>query len=202
SSADGAPSRPSLRGAARGHAGGARSRAPGGERASHASDRREPGVYAAAARRNWRTVVSGVRLARPWLMPLRVSRLTLAAPSAIVLLSTSAELWDLAAVHRLDVLSAVALAALASASAYVIRRQRLFLGRTDRVTTVITHATATGIVTSGMTSTLTLLLGLSLLVSTIVFPPEVVGAWITSASGPVGLWVHARLAAIVASVGL
>lgn len=137
-------------------------------------------------------------------MPLRLSRLTLAAVSAIVLLPTSAEMWDLADVHRLDVLSAVALAALASASAYVIRRQRLFLGRTDRVTeqTVITHATATGIVTIGMTSTLILLLGLSLLVSTIVFPPEVVGAWITSASGPVGLWVHARLAAIVASVGL
>ena len=161
--------------------------------------------YAAAIARNWRTVLSGIRLARPWSLPFRLSRLTLAALAAIVLLPTTAEIWELADAHRLDVLSTVAAVSLVFTSVFIIKRQRLFLGRTDRVTeqTVITHAVVTGIVSLGMLSTLLLLLVVSLGLSVLFFPAEVVVGWMNrGASDGAVLVTYARVAAMLGAIGL
>jgi len=160
--------------------------------------------YLRAVSRNWRPVVHAIRSARPWLLPLRLSRITAAAVATIVILTTTAESWDLAASNDLPTLAALALLALVATVAFVITRQRLVLGRDELLAeqAVVTRVSVLGVVTIGLAVTFVLLTCMTLAMVWMLFPRELVDAWVTGPGPAVDDLIYLQLALLLSAIGL
>lgn len=160
--------------------------------------------YLQAAWENRDDVGSAIRLARPWMFPLRLSRLTTAACSALVVLLLTAETWDLAMNQHGGVVAALATVVLLATTAYVLHRQRLLVRRSRRLTeqTVIANVSLTCTVLLGLLVTWTGLFGLVLLAARTLYPRELVAEWAASLGAAPGLPHFLVLAGFVASLGL
>lgn len=150
-------------------------------------------------------ILSAVRLARPWLFPVRLSRLTTAACSALVLLLITAETWDLAMNQPPALVATMGVLVLLATTGFVLHRQRLLVVRgrrrlTER--TVITNVSITLTVLLGLGWTFLLLFLLVLGATRLLYPPELVAEWAASLDGRVAGWRYLLLAGFVASLGM
>lgn len=167
--------------------------------------RRSPaGFYLQAAWENRDDVWSAVRLARPWMFPIRLSRLTTAACSALVVLLLTAETWDLGMSQRVPIVLALATAVLLATTGYVLHRQRLLVRRARRLTeqTVITNVSLTFTVLLGLLVTYAGLFCLVLLAARVLYPAGLVAEWAASLAAPPAVGRYLVLAGFVASLGL
>jgi len=161
--------------------------------------------YPRAVWMNLDDIWSAVRLAQPWMFPVRLSRLTTAAASALVILLITAEAWDLGMNQRPGFVVALSVLTLLATTAYVLKRQRLLVRRgRGRLTeqTVVTNVSIALTVMLGLGVTYAALYGLTLLLARVLFPDPLVATWAASLDGGVGARHYLVLAGFVAALGI
>lgn len=162
------------------------------------------GFYLRAAWMNRGEIGSALSQAKPWHFPIRLSRLTTAALSGVLVLIHTAEVWEVATAQGAWVLVGLALAVLAGTAGYVLHRQRLVLRRNGAPLTeqtVVTNVSASLIVGFGMLTTYMGLFVLAFLLAWLVFPPDVVASWLSGDAGA-DMGAQMRIATFLASVGI
>lgn len=163
-----------------------------------------------AARAAWinrREIVQAIFAARPWEFPQRLSRLTIASVSTIVVLYMTAEAWDLALSQTWPQIAVLIFGALATTTAYVVVRQQLLLrrGKLRSEQMVVTAASALGIVLTGMLLTWTGLFSIGVGVASLLFHPNLIASWAASSSlqaEELGVFETCKMGLFVASLGL
>ena len=147
---------------------------------THGRSRGSVRFYLASAWINSHEIFDAVQHARPWEFPRRLSRLTTAAMSSLIVLMLTAESWDLALSQTPTRMLALLAVALVSTTVFVIRRQRLLTRREHRRLTeqvVVSNVSTVLIVAAGMASMAVLLFGISLLAGWGLFGSELVARW-------------------------
>ena len=151
-------------------------------------------------------IVSSVIQAKPWEFPLRLSRLTTAALSTLMILMMTAEVWELGMNQPLLFIGLFSFVVLLGTSAFIIKRQKLLLQRNRQRLTeqiVITNTTITLVVILGMATTYGLLLGLVLVLCGVLFPYDLVVNWVGLLNrDEIGLTHYAALAQMIAALGI
>lgn len=164
-----------------------------------------PRFYAHALWINRRQVGKAVLQAKPWQFPFRLSRLTTAAASAMLVLMITAEAWELALNQSVGVLAVLAALAITLTTLYVVVRQRLFVRR-ERARlselSVVTNVSTLAIVLVGMTTTFVLLALITLVLGHAFFGPTLIADWADLKGNPRGVSIYVQLAIFVASTGL
>lgn len=175
------------------------------EETSPRSRRRSLGFSLRAVGLNAGPILKALRHMKPWLFPVRLSKLTTAAVSTLLVLATTAEAWEVAAANEPGVLAVVSLVVLLATSAYLTRRQRLVLGQLGQRTEqgVVTEVTVRVAVFAGMTTTFVALFVLTLILGSLLYPPAMVQGWVSSSgAGLPAEGVYLRVATLVATLGL
>jgi predicted Zn-dependent protease len=150
-------------------------------------------------------IINAILHARPWEFPLRLSRFTTAALSAMLILLVTAEVWDVGMHQSPGVVIALSVFALAFTSTYVLKRQRLLAYRRVNVLseqTVITKVSIVAVVLLGMLTTYAVLFLSVLACSLLVFHRQVIRGWTMSLEGKIHTADYLVMSAFVASLGL
>jgi hypothetical protein len=153
----------------------------------------------------WGDIGSALLRAKPWEFPLRLSRLTTAAISALLILLVTAEVWDVGMQQPPGLVVGLALCALGLTSLYILTRQRLLTRRHTRALseqTVFTNMAITLVVLLGMLTTYGLLFTGAMTLGLVFFPRRVIISWATSLQGAMHMGHYLVLAAFVASLSL
>jgi hypothetical protein len=164
--------------------------------------------YLRSAWHNRQEIASAVLEARPWEFPYRLSRLTTAAISALLVLVVTAEVWSLALVQPPLTVWIMALVSNTFTTVFVLMRQKLLLRRErSRLTeqTVMTNLSTLAIVCLGMLTTFGCLLALGFLTSLAFVTPELARAWIDTPSASqaaIGWTSYGKLVAFAASLAV
>lgn len=161
--------------------------------------------YPRAAWRNRREIVAGIRQARPWQMPARLSRLTLAALSTVLVLIMTAEAWELSGHQTAGQVVGLSVVAVIATVVYVLVRQRLLLRRqqsrlSEQVVT--TNLTTIGIIGTGILTMYACLFALTLLIGMALFDASLVASWSASRPATIGWDEYCTFAAVVSSAGI
>jgi hypothetical protein len=149
----------------------------------------------------WRNV----RQLQPWLFPLRLSRLTLAGASALLVLLITAEAWDLGMGQSLPGVVTFALVSLVGSSLFVLTRQKLWAGRTERRLSeqaAVTNLSMLATVLWGMATTYAVMFALALSFSRLFFRPALERAWAATVDVPLDLERRLVFSGFVATLGL
>ena len=154
---------------------------------------------------NRRELLQAIRQARPWQFPMRLSRLTTAAVSTLLVLMMTAEAWDLGVGLAPVTVGSLSVLSVLLTTAYVVRRQGLLVRRAARdrtEQTIVTNVATVAVVLLGMTTTFVLLASLSLVLGGLLFRGELVEGWAASVPTTVGWDHYLRMAGLTASLGL
>jgi predicted Zn-dependent protease len=151
----------------------------------------------------WRAI----RAARPWEFPTRLSGLTIASMSTLAILYMTAEAWDLGLTQTTASVTQLACLSLIATTFYVTSRQQLLVrrGRQRSEQTVVTTASALGIVVIGMAVTWCALVVIGLSVSQLLFSSSLIASWSGSAelaSSEAGWAEKFQMSVFTASIGL
>lgn len=170
------------------------------------AQRAAPLFYLRACWERHGEIRSAVLQARPWELPLRLTRLTTAALSALFLLLVTAEVWDLGTSQSGPFVATLSLLTLTGTTAFVLARQRLILRRPRRgptEQTVVTNVSAALVVALGFATTYALLFVITVAAGAALFGPELVARWAPAVEARQG-WPRdlAVLAGLVSSLGL
>lgn len=163
------------------------------------------GFYLKAAWHNRGALADAVRHAHPWQFPYRLSRLTTAALSALLVLMITAEAWDLGMSQDPRFVALLSLGTLLVTSGYLLRRQRLLVRReVARLTelTVVTNVSIVVTVLGGMATTYAGLFALTLAGARLFFRRHLIEGWAASLDRRVQPEHYFIFAAFVASLGL
>ncbi|GAB5441176.1 MAG: ATP synthase subunit alpha [Fuerstiella sp.] len=158
-----------------------------------------------AAWENRREILESTIRARPWQFPTRLSRLTTAAVSTVLVLLMTAETWDMAMSQSLHSVTVLFVSAIVGTTSYAGLRQQLFLRRNGRSITeqiVTSNVSAAVIFASGMTVMFLLLSLLALAAGWLLFPAEVIKGWAASVAQPIQWRHYLLLATTVGSLGI
>ncbi|EMI57694.1 hypothetical protein [Rhodopirellula sallentina] len=152
-------------------------------------------------------IFQAIWAARPWEFPKRLSRLTIAAFSTLAILFMTAEAWDLALAQSVARLGALFIMTMLATTFYVVLRQQLLVRRGTRRTeqSVVTSASALGIVFVGMATTWTALFSVGILLAYFLFPGPLIAGWASSTTPNVSelVWTdRPQMAIFAASLGL
>lgn len=161
--------------------------------------------YWRASRERAGEIASAVVQARPWELPLRLSRLTAAAFSALFILLLTAEVWDLGTSQRPATIALLSLLVLGGSTVFILKRQKLILRRARSPISeqmVVTNVSATLVVLLGMTTTYALLFGLTVAVGLTLFGPELLARWAPATQANGGSGALFVMAGLVSSLGL
>lgn len=159
--------------------------------------------YLRASRERAGEIASATLQARPWEFPLRLSRLTTAALSALCLLLVTAEVWDLGTSQRAATIVSLSVGVVALATAFILTRQRLLLRRArTRLSeqAVVMNVSAVLIVVSGLTTTYAMLFASTLLLGFGLFDPDLMARWAPEAAGRGRSLIG--MAGLIAALGL
>lgn len=153
----------------------------------------------------WRDILSAILRARPWEFPFRLSRLTAAGLSALLVLLVTAEVWEVGIRQPIGRVASLSLLALLLTSIYILKRQRLLTRRqmgplSEQM--VVAHIAVAVVVLVGLLTTFGLFLGGALLFASTLFQRQVVADWAVSLQGDIHLMHYVVLAGFVASLGL
>jgi hypothetical protein len=154
---------------------------------------------------NRREIAAAVVEAEPWKLPFRLGRLTTAAGSALLLLLVTAEIWDLALSLPPWRLLALAVAATAASTGFVIAQQRLLAGAEHQRPTELSvnrRLSSVAIMLLGMLTTYALLFFTTYAAALSLFRAALVSDWAMSLDQAPGWQDYAALSAFVASLGL
>jgi len=152
-----------------------------------------------------REVFHGVQKMRPWRFPFQLSRLTMAALSAQLLLINTAEAWDLGMSQPVFQIVWMSIAALFGMTLFVIKRQRLLVSRDPRGVSEQRVIAVASIVLSmgvGMLTTYLMLFSGTLILAWGLFSEALVTRWASSLQGPPGVASYLVFAGFVATLGL
>lgn len=166
---------------------------------------REALFFAKAVLKGLPDIVSAVAEAKPWLYPFRLSRLTTAAASTLVILVITAEAWDLGMSQPTGRVVAFSCLALFGTSTYLLKRQQLLARRRTPRPSEQRVVSTTAIVLSlllGMLTTYVLLFGVTLLLAETFFSAKLAAEWAASVERTIGFGDYLRMAGFVASLGL
>jgi hypothetical protein len=161
--------------------------------------------YLHAARIGRGDILSAILQAKPWEFPFRLSRLTTAALSSLLILLLTAEVWDLGMNQSSLFVGCLSLGALAGTSLFVLKRQNLLLHRGRRRLTeqaVFANISTTAVVLWGMATTYLLLFGLAATLGHLLFPHHLVEEWAASLQRTPEWGDYFVLAGFVASLGI
>lgn len=151
-------------------------------------------------------VASAVLQAHPWQFPFRLSGLSTAALSTLIVLLTAAEGWELGMSQPAGTIVALSLLALLGTCAFIIHRQRLLLHppRSGPLTeqVVFSNAAVVIVVLLGMLITYLALFGLALTLSQTLYPDTLVRGWAASLEGAITLRHYLSLAGFTAATGI
>lgn len=150
-------------------------------------------------------IVTAVLQAKPWEFPFRLSRLTTAAISTLLILMMTAEAWDLGMSQPVELMGGFSLLVLLGTSVFVLKRQKLLLHRSQRRLAeqiVVTNVAITLIVLMGMAITYGMLFATTLGFAHIMFDYDLVASWAESLDGQVELRHYLSLAQLTASLGI
>ncbi|MCA9077988.1 MAG: hypothetical protein KDA93_23365 [Planctomycetaceae bacterium] len=150
-------------------------------------------------------IIAGVMEAEPWQFPVRLSRLTTAAVSAMLVLLMTAETWDMAMSQPALSVWGLLLAAIVITTAYVVVRQQLLVRRQDQLMTeqiAVSNITATVTVLCGLLTMLLILYVTSLSLSLLLFPRTLISGWAASIDGPIQFGHHLLLSGVVSALSL
>lgn len=156
----------------------------------------------------WRSggdIASAVIQAKPWEFPFRLSRLTAAALSTLLVLIITAEVWDLGMSQPPHLVAGLSFLALAGTSLFILKRQRLLLRRGRRrltEQTVITNTAITIVVVLGMITTYLMLFALALLLGLTFYNPVLIEGWAASLEGRIYSQHYLVLAGFISSLGI
>lgn len=160
--------------------------------------------YAHAAWLNRNEIVDAIVKAKPWQFPFRLSRLTAAAASAMLLLLVTAEAWELGTTQNPIVVTLLSLLAVLLTTIYILIRQRLFVRRERRLLSeqnVVTNLATFSIVLSGMISTYCFLFATSLVIGLFLFDSRLVAHW-TNSAATMAMGSYLMLSGFIASLGI
>ncbi|MFK7821334.1 MAG: hypothetical protein AB8G99_21645, partial [Planctomycetaceae bacterium] len=167
--------------------------------------------YLRSAWRNRGEVIDSVLQAKPWEFPRRLARLTTAAVSAVVIFIMTAEAWDFALSQSTPTVIVLGVSAVVLTTAFVSRRQQLFVRRKRRRLTeqrVVTNLTVSAVVLCGMITMFAIMFGSIFVAGELLFPKNLVAEWAHSVRGLEGdprtiNWSHyVRFAGIAASLSI
>ena len=161
--------------------------------------------YLRTAWHNADDIWGAVRQARPWQFPFRLSRLTTAAFSALLILMITAESWDLGMTQPPSFVAALSALILVVTSGYVLRRQQLLLHREgSRLTELAATSNISMVITVflGMVTTYLGVFAVVLGLAATLFSRLLVAEWAASLEGQVALGHYVTYAAFVACLGL
>ncbi|MEZ4600041.1 MAG: hypothetical protein R2940_09690 [Syntrophotaleaceae bacterium] len=149
-------------------------------------------------------ILSAVVQAKPWEFPFRLSRLTTAALSALLVLLMTAEVWDLGMNQAPLFVGILSGGSLIFTTLFVLKRQNLLLHRRRRLTEqiVFTNLATVLIVLLGMTTTYVLMFGLVAVIGLTIFPHRLVEQWVASLPQAITWPDYILLAGFVASLGI
>lgn len=136
--------------------------------------------YLRAARERSAEIASAVVQARPWEFPLRLSRLTAAAFSALFVLLLTAEVWDLGTSQSGTTIAAMSVLVLSGTTAYILARQKLLLRRVRggvSEQSVVMNVSATLVVLLGMLTTYASLFVMAVGIGLSLFGAELIHRW-------------------------
>ncbi|PHQ33336.1 hypothetical protein [Rhodopirellula bahusiensis] len=156
---------------------------------------------------NAREIWQAIGAARPWEFPRRLSGLTLAAVSTLVVLLLTAESWDLALSQNNFSTSVLVLLSWVGTTTYVVFRQQLIIPNRTRQSEqmVVTNLSAIGIVFAGMLVTWLALTAAALAIASLLFGPNLIAEWASSLSQPaseIGWMERFQMSTFSASLGL
>ncbi len=156
---------------------------------------------------NRREIIEAIVAARPWQFPRRLSGLTLASVSTVVVLLMTAEAWDLALSQSWFSLTVLTITSWALTTIYVIVRQQLLMqdGRRPSEQSIVTISSAIGIVVSGMIVTWLSLMLIGAVISGTLFGSNLITSWAASSeltAVDVGFVLKLKMCALSASLGL
>lgn len=161
--------------------------------------------YARAAWHNLDDIAGSIRQARPWEFPLRLSRLTTAAFSALLVLVITAEAWDLGMTQGRGFVAGLSVVTLVVTSGYILRRQRLLVRRQAARLSELTVVSDVSIVLAvflGMATTYAVLFSVTLLLAYALFSPRLVAGWAATLDGGIETAHYLVFAGFVASLGI
>lgn len=150
-------------------------------------------------------ILRAVAKMRPWAFPLRLSRLTTAALSTMVVFLITAEAWELGMSQAPALVSAFSIAALAATSIYILKRQRLVERlRAQRFTEqrVLGNVSMSVAVVLGMATTYALVFATALSATQLLFSPQIVSAWSGLDPGGIRLDRFVILSGFIAAVAI
>ncbi|MEL6178979.1 MAG: DUF2391 domain-containing protein [Myxococcota bacterium] len=153
----------------------------------------------------WREVLASTVEIEPWKFPLRLSRLTTAAVSTVLISINTAEAWDLGMTQSLLSVTLLSLVALFGASAFIIQRQRLLAHRDPRGLSeqrVVSSISIVFAMLLGMATLYAWLFASTLVVAFLLFSPELIQGWAATIHQAPEVRHYIELAAFVASLGL
>lgn len=160
--------------------------------------------YLRALRENRRALPRAILRMRPWSFPARLTRLTTAAGSALVILMMTAESWEVAANLGIGTVALLAVVAIAATSAYLLKAQRLLarsgggaLGE-QRVVSNVSTVLAVGI---GMSVSYVALFAITFAAASLLFGGALLEAWV-GAGGAQATPLRAHMAAFTAAISL
>lgn len=162
--------------------------------------------YIASAWENWREILRSIARVRPWLIPLKLSRLTAAAASALFVLIMTAEVWELGMAQSPSKLLFLSVVSLVGTSIFVLLRQHLLVvSGSQRLTeqiAVMRLSITLGVI-CGMLSTYLVLFTTCYGVAYVLFPTELAARWSAPGGGSI-ITGHSylRLAAFVSAFGV
>lgn len=159
--------------------------------------------YARSLWENRRAMPQFILKMRPWNFPGRLSRLTTAAGSALIVLMLTAESWEIAAQLSLGALLFLSLASLAATSIYLLKAQKLLpaKGGSLREQRVVINVSTAIAVLLGMLVTYLAVFAVAWLVGLLLFGNELLAAW-ALAEGE-GVWMlRLQLAALAGSLSV
>ena len=164
-----------------------------------------PLFYLLAGWENRREILDAVVQAKPWEFPSRLSRLTTAAVSTVLVLLMTAETWDMAMSQTAITVGGLFFFSITATTAYVAARQQLLLRRNERHVSeqiVTSNVSAACIVAVGMFVMFLFLACVTALAGLLLFPPAVVNGWAASVENDIRWQHYVLMAGTVGSLGI
>ncbi len=161
--------------------------------------------YLRASWQNRGEIAAAVTHVKPWQFPFRLSKLTTAAASTLVLLVITAEAWDLGMSQPALRVLVLSLLALGGTSLYILYRQQLLVRRRAlRLSEqrVVANVSIVLAVLLGMLTTYALLFVTTFALTRTLFGNHLVEGWAASLDGDITLGNYFILSGFVAALGL
>ncbi|TWU05820.1 zinc metalloprotease [Stieleria varia] len=156
---------------------------------------------------NRREILQAVWAARPWQFTRRLSGLTIASVSTLLILMMTAEAWDLAISQTPLANLQLAILVMTGATVFVALRQQLLIrrssGRSEQ--NVVTVASALLIVLLGLATTWVTLLALAMLIASLLFSSQLIANWAGAAdlsAAQIGWGCRIAMSSFSSSLGL